>query len=215
MKMRNDLTDITIVIDRSGSMSSCKTDAEGGVNTFIEDQKKQPGSANLTLVQFDSVYEFVHNGVPIKDVPKFELKPRGSTALLDAIGRSVTETGERLAKMPEKDRPGLVVFVILTDGEENSSREFRAPQIKEMIEHQTSKYAWQFVFLGANQDAFKTAGGLGVSVANSSGYSEQKTSGALWATSNNVSRSRSMVKAGLAPDMAYSDQQRKDMGAAK
>lgn len=209
--MRKDLTDITIVIDRSGSMSSCKKDAEGGVNTFIEDQKNQPGSASLTIVQFDSVYEFVCKGAPIKDAPKFTLNPRGSTALLDAIGRAVAETGERLAAMKESDRPGLVIFVILTDGEENSSREFRMPQIKEMIEHQTNKYGWQFVFLGANQDAFSTAGGLGISAANASNYSEQKTSGALWATSNNVSSSRAAVSRGLAPSMGYTDQQRQEM----
>ncbi len=134
--MRSDLTDITLVVDRSGSMQEIQSDAEGGVNAFIEKQAEEPGEALLTLVQFDTEYEFVHKGVPIEKVPKYELAPRGMTALLDAVGRAINETGERLAKMPEPDRPGLVIFVIMTDGMENSSKEFTKSQIKEMIEEQ-------------------------------------------------------------------------------
>ena len=88
--------------------------------------------------------------------------PRGSTALLDAVGRAINETGDRLAKTPEQDRPGLVVFVIVTDGQENSSKEFSKARIKEMIDEQQKKYNWQFTFLGANQDAFAEAGGIGI-----------------------------------------------------
>ena len=87
--MRTDLTDITMVIDRSGSMESIRTDAEGGVNTFVDSQKSEPGEALLTLVQFDTAYEFVHKGVPIGSVPRFKLVPRGSTAFLDAVGRAI------------------------------------------------------------------------------------------------------------------------------
>lgn len=160
--MRSNLTDITVVMDRSGSMQACRSDAEGGLNRFIEDQKKQPGEALFTLVQFDTEYEFVHNGVPIQSVPHCSLVPRGSTALLDAIGRAIIETGERLAKMPEPERPGLVILVILTDGQENSSREFSKAQVQEMIQHQQDVYKWQFVYLGANQDAFAEAANLGI-----------------------------------------------------
>jgi hypothetical protein len=98
--MRTDLTDITMVIDRSGSMESIRTDAEGGINTFIDSQKTEPGEALLTLVQFDTEYEFVHKGAAIGSVPKFTLVPRGSTALLDAVGRAINETGARLAAIP-------------------------------------------------------------------------------------------------------------------
>ena len=146
--MRSDLTDITLVVDRSGSMEKIREDAEGGVNTFIQEQAKHPGEALLTLVQFDTEYEFVHRGMPIKQVPPYTLVPRGNTALLDAVGRAINETGERLAKMAEEDRPGLVVFVITTDGLENSSKEFSKAQIKELIERQQSAYKWQFIFLG-------------------------------------------------------------------
>jgi uncharacterized protein YegL len=104
--MRTDLTDITMVIDRSGSMESIRTDAEGGINTFIDSQKSEPGEALLTLVQFDTEYEFIHKGAAIGSVPKFKLVPRGSTALLDAVGRAINETGARLAAMEESQRPG-------------------------------------------------------------------------------------------------------------
>ena len=128
--MKSDLTDITLVVDRSGSMQEIRSDAEGGVNAFVEKQAEEPGEALLTLVQFDTEYDFVHKGVPIDKVPKYELHPRGATALLDAVGRAINETGERLAKMAEPDRPGLVIVVIMTDGLENSSREFTKSKSK-------------------------------------------------------------------------------------
>ena len=138
--MRKDLTDITIVVDRSGSMYACQSDAQGGINRFIEEQKKMEGHAHLTLVQFDTEYEFVHTGVPIENVSEYALVPRGATALLDAVGRAINETGRRLANVPESDRPGCVVFVIVTDGQENSSHEFTKSQVREMIEHQRGRY---------------------------------------------------------------------------
>lgn len=159
--MRNDLTDITMVLDKSGSMNDCRTDAQGGLNAFIKDQKELPGEALLTLVQFDTTYQFVHRAKPIKEVPYCYLHPGGGTALLDAVGRAIIDTGDRLRQMPEKDRPGLVCFVIITDGQENSSREFTRSKIREMIQHQQDKYNWKFTFLGANQDAFAEGQSLG------------------------------------------------------
>ena len=97
--MKPDLTDITLVIDRSGSMEEIRSDAAGGVNAFIRQQAQQPGETLLTLVQFDDEYEFVHRGVPIKEVPPYTLVPRSGTALLDAVGRAINETADRLAKM--------------------------------------------------------------------------------------------------------------------
>ena len=119
--MKADLTDITLVVDRSGSMAQVREDAEGGVNTFITEQGKEPGEALLTLVQFDTEYEFLHKGVQIKQVPKYELVPRGMTALLDAVGKAINETGERLAKMPEGDRPGTGDLC----GNDRRTREFQ------------------------------------------------------------------------------------------
>ena len=99
--MNENLTDITLVMDRSGSMEARRRDAEGGVNTFIQEQAREPGEAVLTLVQFDTEYEVVHNGVAIHEVPRFTLRPRGATALLDAVGRAILETGKRLEAMPD------------------------------------------------------------------------------------------------------------------
>ena len=186
--MRNDLSDVTVVLDRSGSMASCRDDAEGGLNTFIEEQKKHPGETLFTLVQFDTEYEFVHKGKPIREVGPCQLVPRGMTALLDAVGRAIAETGERLAAMPEPDRPGLVVFVIVTDGQENSSKEYTKPQIKEMIERQQNDYKWQFSFLGANQDAFAEAGGIGIALDGTANYKPRRAKEAFFAASANVGR---------------------------
>jgi uncharacterized protein YegL len=188
--MRSDLTDITVVMDRSGSMESCRTDAEGGLNAFIDQQKSEPGEALFTLVQFDNEYEFVHSAVPIKSVPRYTLLPRGSTALLDAVGRAIVETGERLSKMAEADRPGLVVFVIITDGEENASKEFKKAQIKAMIERQSSAYSWQFTFLGANQDAFAEGAAIGIAAGAIMNHTVGTTKAAYAAAAGNVGRMR-------------------------
>jgi len=206
--MKIDLTEIVVVLDRSGSMSSCRKDAEGGLNTFIDKQKKEPGQANFSHWWMRSQIEFVHRGVPIADVPQCSLVPRGGTALLDAVGRAIIETGERLSKIAEDDRPGLVVFVIITDGGENSSEEFRLPQIKEMIKHQTEVYKWQFTFLGANQDAFATGSGMGIPTAACANYDEQKTSGVILTASSNVSRMRSATARGIGICNSYTDEER-------
>ncbi len=209
--MRNDLTDITLVVDRSGSMREIQSDAEGGVNAFIEKQAAEPGEALLTLLQFDTEYEFVHKGVPIGQVPKYELAPRGMTALLDAVGRAINETGERLAKMPEPDRPGLVIFVIMTDGLENSSREFTKSQIKEMIQEQQSKYNWHFTFLGADQDAFAEARVIGIDGVYAAQYSKEKVASAYRGTSSKVSRMRRQAMDGATVLNEFTDQERKEM----
>ena len=195
--MRKDFTDITLVVDRSGSMEAIREDAMGGVNRFILDQAEKPGDAVLTLVQFDTEYEFVHRAKPIKGIPQYVLTPRGGTALLDAVGRAINETGERLTAMPEANRPGLVVFVVMTDGEENSSREFSKKQIKEKISHQQDKYGWQFVFLGANQDAFAEAGAMGMQ--------------AQAAASASVGRMRAQSIASEAIQNEFTDSERKSM----
>jgi hypothetical protein len=209
--MRPDLTDITLVVDRSGSMQSIRHDAEGGVNAFVADQAKQPGEALLTLVQFDTEYEFIHRGVPIGQVPSYQLEPRGSTALLDAVGRAILETGDRLAKMPEDDRPGLIVFVIVTDGEENSSKEFSKDKIKEMITHQQDMYHWQFTFLGANQDAFAEAGGLGIHAAGAANVAPDQIQAAYMMTGQKVSRMRAQRQSNETVKNEFTDEERKKM----
>lgn len=209
--MRSDLTDITLVVDRSGSMEQVREDAEGGVNSFIAQQAKEPGEALLTLVQFDTEYDFIHKGTPISQVPKYELVPRGRTALLDAVGRAINETGERLAKMDEQDRPGLVVFVVMTDGLENSSQEFSKTNVKEMIERQQEKYNWHFTFLGANQDAFAEAGSMGIHAAGAANYALHKVGAALMGTGAKVARMRKQRSAGETVKNEFTDKEREDM----
>ncbi|HBD92996.1 MAG TPA: hypothetical protein DC057_02360 [Spirochaetia bacterium] len=163
--MNNNLTEIVFILDRSGSMQSLVDDTIGGFNSFVENQKKLPGEAHLTTVLFDEMYEILHNGVNLKSInplTRTEYYARGMTALLDAIGKTINTVGERLSDMNEKNRPHKVIFVITTDGAENASKEFNQQQIKSMIEHQTNRYNWEFVFLGANMDAVSVGDSYGI-----------------------------------------------------
>ena len=163
--MKTGLAEIVVVLDRSGSMISIRKDMEGGFNTFIKEQQKLPGECNVTLTQFDDKYDIVYSGKPLKDVPDLELVPRGATALMDAIGRTINEVGARLKGTAEAARPERVLFVIITDGGENSSHEFTKPKINEMVTHQRTKYNWEFVYIGANQDSYGEAHGYGIGIA--------------------------------------------------
>ena len=209
--MRSDLTDITVVLDRSGSMESCKQDAEGGLNSFIEEQKKQPGSAIFTLMQFDTQYEFVHKGVDLQTVGRQVLKPRGSTALLDAVGRAINETGTRLGAMNEVDRPGLVLFVIVTDGQENSSKDFQLSKIREMIQLQQNVYKWKFTFLGADQDAFAEAGAMGIHLEAVANFEKAKAGKEFAAVTRQVSRMRGQAREGHTVDAAFTTSERQEI----
>lgn len=171
--MKNNLTEIVFILDRSGSMGHLVEDTIGGFNSFIETQKQEDGEALLTTVLFDDKYEVLHNGVDIKTVKPMttkEYSARGMTALLDAIGKTINTVGDRLNKLEEDYKPSKVIFVITTDGQENQSREFTQAQIKKMIEHQTNTYNWQFLFLGANIDAVGTAQSFGIQGQFASNY---------------------------------------------
>ena len=164
-------TDITVLLDRSGSMASVQSDVEGGFARFLEDQRKLPGDCGLSLTQFDSEgIDEVYVARPVAEAPPLRLKPRGMTPLLDAVGRTIGRAGTRLASMPEHRRPGRVLFVIITDGRENASREFSKDRIRELIERQRQVYQWEFIYLGANVDAFAEAGGLGIDAAYAAGF---------------------------------------------
>lgn len=211
LNMKSDLTDVTVILDRSGSMEACRVEAENGVNHFIEEQRNQAGDCAFSLIQFDTEYELVHQARPIDDVPDFQLVPRGMTALLDAVGKTINETGERLAGMEESERPGLVVLVIVTDGEENSSHEFKKSQIKTMIERQQNEYQWQFTFLGANQDAFAEAQGLGIAASAVANYAASASIEAFSGASANVARMRSSAALGQEVDCGYTPEERQAM----
>lgn len=171
--MRENLTEMVFVLDRSGSMSGLAADTIGGFNELIEKQKKLEGDAYVTTVLFDHEYEVLHDHVALGEVAPLtdkEYFARGSTALLDAVGRTINAVGARLAATPEEERPAHVVFVITTDGMENASREYTAKQVREMVEHQQQKYSWQFVFLGANMDAVSEADKLGISASHAANF---------------------------------------------
>jgi Mg-chelatase subunit ChlD len=171
--MNDRLTEIAFILDRSGSMASMVEPAIAGFNSFLREQQQGEGDARLTLVLFDNEYLVPCASLPVAEVVELDTTtyiPRGNTALLDAIGRTIDELGARLAAIPEAERPGQVVVAILTDGEENSSTRFTWQDIARKIGHQEKHYAWQFLFLGANQDAIATAARMGVAAANSATY---------------------------------------------
>lgn len=163
--MKKNYSDITLILDRSDSMRSISQETIIGFNEFVNKQKELPVEATFSLVQFDHEYELVHNGIPIESVPALDDKtfvPRGMTALLDAIGKTVDNIGNRLASLNEDQRPEKVVVVIITDGRENSSSQYSLSEINEKISHQRDFYNWEFLFLGANQDAIETAASVGI-----------------------------------------------------
>lgn len=169
--MNPDLTEIAYVLDRSGSMQLLQEAAISGFNQFLTTQLDVPGDANLTLVLFDDDYLVPHSARPIQNVPKLNARtfvPRGSTALLDAIGRTIEETDRRLAAIPEPEQPGKVIIAIFTDGEENSSRRYTHRQISDLIRKFRNEKQWKFLFLAANQDAIATATAMCMEVNTSS-----------------------------------------------
>lgn len=189
-----DATYIAVLLDRSGSMESVKDDTIGGFNQFLKDQQSVGENALFTLVQFDTGgIDVVHESRPVRDIPVLNgntYQPRGGTPLLDALGKTICSTGDALKAIPEDKRPDKVVFVVITDGQENASKEYTKSRIKEMIEHQTGVYKWNFVYLGANQDAFAEAGSVGFSVANVANYVGAATADAFAVASSNVGNYR-------------------------
>ena len=163
--MKEELTEIISIVDRSGSMESILDDAIGGFNTFLRSQQAQPGEAKLSLILFDHEYQIVHQAVDIQQVKLLDREtyvPRGMTVLLDAVGKTIDAVGERLAATPENERPSQVIVSILTDGYENASQTYSKPKVAEMIQHQTEKYNWAFEFQAANMDAFAAAKELSI-----------------------------------------------------
>lgn len=198
------LRHIAVILDRSGSMQAVKTGTEGGLTTFLEAQRDAPGQTTVSLYQFDDQYEAVYENKLLADVPPFKLRPRGATALLDAVGRTITTLGEHLDAKPENERPGEVVIVILTDGHENASAEYTLRQVKDLITEQHETYGWKFVFLGADQDAFVAGGAMGIGRATTLSYSGTRTEESMTNAGRMVARGTS---SGL---YAFSDDERDD-----
>lgn len=164
-------TDITVLLDRSGSMVSIKSAMESAFDEFAQRHRAVP-SSRLTLIQFDgeNAHEAVYTALPITEAPKLFLSPRGGTPLLDALCRAIDSTGMRLGALPADERPDQVLFVIITDGQENQSHEFKRSDVRDRVTRQSDIYKWQFVYLGANQDAFAEAASFGIPQQHAMAY---------------------------------------------
>lgn len=184
-------THISFLLDRSGSMESIKEATIAGFNAFLKEQKEVAGKCTITLAQFNHNYQrliFMQALAEARPLTGETYAPSGTTALLDGIGKLINETGGELEELPDEQRPGKVVFVILTDGLENSSREFSMEQISSMIDLQTQAYNWKFVFLGANQDAIATADKINIPSASAMTFqaNSRQANAAMFSTSEAV-----------------------------
>ena len=166
-------TELVFILDKSGSMAGLESDTIGGFNSMLEKQKKVDGECHITTVLFDNRYELLHDRIDIRAVSPMtekEYQVGGSTALLDAIGRTIHKLASVQKNTAEEYRSESVIFVIITDGAENTSREYSAAKVKAMIKEEKTKYGWESVFLGANMDAVETAGRFGISADRAADY---------------------------------------------
>ena len=163
--MKNNITELVFILDRSGSMSGLEDDTIGGFNSMIEKQKKQDGDCYVSTVLFDDESEVLHDRVKLADISKMtdnDYTVRGCTALIDAIGGAIHHIGNIHKYARPDDVPEHTMFIITTDGQENASHRYTSEQVKKMIEHRREKYGWEFLFIGANIDAVETAARYGI-----------------------------------------------------
>ena len=171
-KKKNNIVDVVFILDRSGSMGGLESDTIGGFNSMLEKQRKIEGKAFITTVLFDDQYELLHDRVNIAKVNNIteEYFVRGSTALLDAIGKTIAKEKAIQDTLGKNEKADKVLFVIITDGLENASKEYNSSTVKKLIETQKEKYGWEFLFLGANIDAIETANTIGISAERAVNY---------------------------------------------
>jgi|ERR1043165_7744833 Mg-chelatase subunit ChlD len=213
--MRKDYTDITAILDRSGSMTDGRKDMEAmsGYNSFIAEQKKVGGKCCITLILFDSEnrYQVVYAGKDVQEVPELTSSiyfARGMTPYLDCLGRAIVDTGKRLEETQEQDRPDKVIFVIITDGLENASTNFTKSQIREKIEHQQTKYGWDFLFLGADFDAVAEGTSMGIQSMYTATMDSSRMGDSIRTTSSNIKAYRS---SGDKSAISYTKAQREEL----
>ena len=171
--MNKNLTELVFILDKSGSMSGLEDDTIGEYNSMLEKQRQTPGECRITTVLFDNRYELLHDRVDlraIQPITRNEYFVGGSTALLDAIGKTIHKIAAVQKNTAKDYRAKKVMFVIITDGAENSSREYSAKKIKSIIQHEKKKYGWEFIFLGANIDAVETAEQFGIDENRAANY---------------------------------------------
>ena len=209
--MKKDYTHISIILDRTGSMETIRDDTIGGFNAFLNQQRTEPGEATLTIVQFDSQdpYEVLHKFKPITDVPEMTREtfvPRAATPLLDAIGRSINDLEKSLTEIEEDERPSRIIMVIITDGQENSSVEFRKDQIEKMIREKQEKSDWQFAFLSADLAAIGDALTTGFDATSTMAY--DKTAEGTVSAWVSASMRISDYRSGRSKDVSFAEEDR-------
>ena len=205
-------TALMLVIDRSGSMNKIRVSAQDAINEFINGQAKAPGKRTIRIIQFDywdnrlCVEDPVRVSTDASGTAPFVLDPRGGTPLLDAMGYAITEFGKELAALPEHQRPGTVILAVMTDGHENSSREYTWPAVKELVERHQREFGWEVLYLGANQDAIEVAAKMGVPTRSTITYaaSDAGTRSVVGSMSQYVNTTAASGRA------AFTDEQRQD-----
>ena len=202
---------ITVILDRTGSMQDIREDVVGGFNAFLAEQQAAPDPATFTLVQFDSQdpYEVLQSVAPIRTVPPLTLEryvPRASTPLYDAMGRGILDLEARLAALPDAERPSKIIFVVVTDGQENASHEFDRARVTALIEAKKT-LGWDFVFLSADLEAFHDSQRMGVNAEAALMFSKSKRGNdRAWAAASSKIRER---RIGAAESIVFDDEDRK------
>lgn len=214
--MKNNITELVFILDRSGSMAGLESDTIGGFNSLIEKQRKQDGECYVSTILFDHVSEVLHDRVKLSEINKLtenDYTVRGATALIDAIGGAIHHIGNVHKYARPEDVPEHTMFVIMTDGMENASRRYSSDKVKRMIEHEKEKYGWEFLFIGANIDSVETARHFGIGADRSVNYyaDSQGTAVVFETVSETVCNMRANVP--LAP--SWSDNINQDYNGRK
>jgi hypothetical protein len=195
-----------LVVDRSGSMESIRSDMEGGIKALLREQEEEPGTCLVTLAQFDDQYELLYQAVPVEEVPSYQLIPRNMTALLDAIGRTIGEVRGWIEQRSTDRRPEHVIFAVVTDGLENSSQEWSRDKVMAAVKERVDA-GWHFSFLGANQDAIREGGDLGVGANAAMTYAP--SSAGVAAAMQSLSASARRVRRGENSSLGYTEGERR------
>lgn len=213
------LTAIALLVDKSGSMGGLENDTIGGVNAFINSQKEGDGEAKVSVITFNGSIDYDIDYADISEYQDFtrdNYRAAGGTALTDAIGSVITSLGMKFAQMPEEERPGNVIIAVMTDGEDTASREYSPDKISEMIKHQTEKYEWEFIFLGADQDAITAGSYLGFGMGKSVNFSKGKVGATMTHLGGKIkgyrtATSRGATKYAASLEMDYSQEDRDEV----